>query len=284
MSSLSRTQLEQLAARGDVPPALSPMAGATSSDLYLLEYPDRREVLRIFRAERWDVPADELSRREVLILQALAETPLPAPAPIDTFMDNGVLMSWLPGTVELPQQPDPTWLKQLAETLAAIHSSGITVPCAYESWNDTIADRQPAWWSDEVLWAEAQMQAAAAPEFEPVFVHRDYHPVNVLWEDGRIVGIVDWINACMGPIGADVAHCRGNLAIMYGLETAEAFLAAYQALAPDYQHHPYWVLDDALSAMPIVDVYPPWIEFGLTGLTTERVRERLLAYIEAALR
>ena len=284
MNSLSRTQLEQLIAREEVLPTLSPMAGATSSDLYLLEYPDRREVLRVFRAERWDTPADELSKREVLILQALADTPLPAPAPIDTFMDNGVLMSWLPGTVEVPQQPDPAWLEQLANSLAALHASGISVPYTFESWNDTSADERPAWWGDEVLWAEAQAQAAATPEFEPVFIHRDYHPVNVLWENGGIVGIVDWINACMGPIGVDVAHCRGNLAVMYGLETAEAFLAAYQAVSPGYQHHSYWDLDDALSAMPNVDVYPPWTEFGLTELTTELVRERLLACIEAALR
>jgi hypothetical protein len=31
--------------------------------------------------------------------------------------------------------------------------------------------------------------------------------VNVLWEENGISGIADWINACMGPIGIDVAHC-----------------------------------------------------------------------------
>ena len=156
------------------------------------------------------------------------------------------------------------------------------VPYVYESWNDTRADEPPFWWRDAGLWVEAQARSADRPAFAPNFIHRDYHPVNVLWKDGLISGVVDWINACMGPIGVDVAHCRGNLAVMYGLETADAFLAAYQDESPTYQHDPYWDLDDALSAMPNVDVYPPWKEFGLTGLTTGLVRQRLIAFIEAA--
>ncbi len=285
MNLLSPAQLEQLNARGETAAAISPLSGATSSDLYLLEYPDRREVLRVFKVERWETPADELSAREISILQAVAGVPVPTPAAIDTFMANGVLMSWLPGAVELPRQPESAWLEALAQSLVAIHSGGSTVPYRYESWNDTRADEQPpSWWEDGGLWAEVQACVAAEPGYEPNFIHRDYHPVNVLWENGRISGVVDWINACMGPIGVDVAHCRGNLAVMYGLETADAFLVAYQALSPGYEHHPYWDLDDALSAMPNVDVYPPWLEFGLADLTTELVRERLLAFIEAALR
>jgi Ser/Thr protein kinase RdoA (MazF antagonist) len=260
------------------------MAGATSSDLYLLEYPDRREVLRVFRAERWEITADELSKREILILEALTGTALPAPAPIDTFMANGVLMSWLPGDVELPGQPDRQWLGKLAHTLAAIHSSSITVPYVYESWNDTTVDAQPSWWHDADLWTAAQQRARQQPAFAPLFIHRDYHPVNLLWQAGEISGVVDWINACMGPAGVDVAHCRLNLAIMYGLEAADVFLSEYVEAAPGYEHDSFWDLDDALGALPNVEPYAPWAEFGLTGLTTEGVRERLMAFVAAAIR
>jgi aminoglycoside phosphotransferase (APT) family kinase protein len=282
--SLAEDQLQAIVARTGEKPAISGMAGATSSDLYLLAYPDHREVLRIFRAERWKVPAASLSQQEVQILQALIGTSIPTPAPIATFMNNGVLMSWLRGVVRLPWQPGRTWLARLAATLAEIHTSAVTVPYLYESWNDTRTGQPPTWWRDAGLWAEAQARSAARPAFEPTFIHRDYHPVNVLWDDGQISGVVDWINACMGPAGVDVAHCRGNLAVMYGLETADAFLAAYQEASPGYRHHPYWDLDDALSAMPNVDVYPPWREFGLSGLTADLVRQRLIAFVEAALR
>lgn len=260
------------------------MSGATSSDLYLLEYPDHREVLRVFRAERWETPADELSTRESRILDALRQTSLPVPRPIATLAGNGVLMSWLPGVVDLPRLPTGQWLATLAGTLAAIHSSGAEVPYLYESWNQTAAEEPPDWWQDRTLWTNIQSYVQATPNFTPVFIHRDYHPVNVLWEGERISGVVDWINACMGPVGVDVAHCRLNLAIMYGQDTADAFLAAYMNAAPGYRHHAYWDLDDALGALPDVKPYPPWAEFGLSGLTTELVRSRMEAFVAAALR
>lgn len=287
VKDLSQNQLQKLASRAGSVPEVTPIPGATSSDLYLLQYPlgqypDRREVLRVFRAERWDIPARDLSIRELRILESLTQTSLPAPAPIATFESNGVIMSWLPGAVILPRRPDAGWLATLARTLARIHQSGIEVPFTYESWNDTRANDRPGWWQDRALWANAQAHASKAPDFDPVFIHRDYHPVNVLWEESSISGVVDWINACMGPAGIDVAHCRLNLAIMYGPESADGFLEAYRATSTDYQHDYYWDLEDALGALPDVEPYAPWAEFGLRGLSTEMVRTRLVAFIEAA--
>jgi hypothetical protein len=106
--------------------------------------------------------------------------------------------------------------------------------------------------------------------------------VNVLWETGRITAIVDWINACMGPPGIDVAHCRLNLALMYGPAVADTFLDAYQDAAPDYRHDTFWDLEDALGTLPDVAPYPPWAEFGLTDLSTDLVRSRLEAFVATA--
>lgn len=282
MKALSQDQLRQLTARAGSSPEVSPLPGATSSDLFLLSYPAHREVLRVFRTERWDDSAKDLSAREVRILEALQVTTLPTPKPLGTFGDNGVLMSWLPGAVILPKRPDAAWLASLARTLNDIHRSRLNVPYTYEAWNDTTVDDRPDWWQDGSLWADAQALSAEAPDFDPILIHRDYHPVNVLWEGESISGIVDWINACLGPAGIDVAHCRLNLAIMYGQETAEAFLAAYRHAAPGYRHDCFWDLEDALGALPSVKPYAPWAEFGLTGLTTKRVRTRLETFIKSA--
>ena len=116
----------------------------------------------------------------------------------------------------------------------------------------------------------------------PVLLHRDYHPVNLLWGQARVSGVVDWINACMGPPGVDVAHCRLNLALMYGMAAADAYLAAYQHHAPGYRHDFYWDVDDALSAPLHVLPYVPWSEFGLTELTREILQSRLEAFVQAA--
>ncbi len=271
-------------ATGSRPLSVAPMPGATSSELYLLRYPDRQWVLRLFRAERWEIPAGELSRREIELLNALADSIVPAPRPVQALTDNGVIMTWLPGRVELIEQPTDAWLTALAARLAEIHEQNIEVPVRYTSWNDTHIDQPPQWWQDQDLWVAAQATTSIQPDYPATFIHRDYHPVNVLWEDGKICGIVDWINACMGPVGIDVAHCRLNLALMYGQAAADAFLAAYQDLAPGYAHDAYWDLEDALGALPDVVPYPPWAEFGLTGLTTELVRDRLQEFVAAAIR
>ena len=69
------------------------------------------------------------------------------------------------------------------------------------------------------------------PEVRECFIHRDYHPVNVLWQDSQVNGIVDWPNACRGPAGIDVAWCRVNLRSTHGVAIADRFLDLYCAAA-----------------------------------------------------
>lgn len=267
------------------PVTLAPLPGATSSDLFLVQSASRKLVLRLFKAERWELPAATLVERESSILATLVDTALPTPVPEAKLpAEGGVIMSWLPGEVLLPRNPDPDWLNELARTLAGIHRLSVEVPFGYESWNDMRRQPAPEWWQDAGLWDAAQRFASEPPDYQPVFVHRDFHPVNLLWQDGRVSGIVDWINACMGPLGIDVAHCRLNLALMYGIAAAEAFLDAYVRHCPDYGHNPFWDLDDALGALPNVAPYPPWAVFGLTGLTTTMMQHRIEQFIGSAVR
>ena len=68
------------------------------------------------------------------------------------------------------------------------------------------------------------------PSYDGTFLHRDFHPRNVLWTGDEITGIVDWVETSWGPAWLDVAHCRTNLAITHGTEVADRFGAAYQRL------------------------------------------------------
>jgi hypothetical protein len=116
-------------------------------------------------------------------------------------------------------------------------------------------------------------------------IHRDYHPTNVLWQDGRVSGIVDWVNACRGPANIDVAWCRGNLARLYGVDVADRFLEAYQVLAGSYfQYHPHWDLMGIIEVLPgPPQVYPPWVDFGIRHLAPNLVRERVDDYLASVL-
>jgi aminoglycoside phosphotransferase (APT) family kinase protein len=47
---------------------------------------------------------------------------------------------------------------------------------------------------------------AATPPESPVLLHLDYHPLNVLVEDGRVTAVLDWANARVGDPRADLAR------------------------------------------------------------------------------
>ncbi len=79
----------------------------------------------------------------------------------------------------------------------------------------------------------------ARPTGPDAFIHRDFHPANLLWVDGRLTGVVDWVNACVGPAGVDTAHCRVNLAILWGAEAADRQLPG----------DPAWDVEAAMGAL-----------------------------------
>ena len=77
------------------------------------------------------------------------------------------------------------------------------------------------------------------------FIHRDFHPLNVVWNDASPVGLVDWVNGCIGPIESDVASCRINIAVsdrsLDGWALADEFLA--RCADQGVPWHPSWDLD-----------------------------------------
>ena len=134
----------------------------------------------------------------------------------------------------------------------------------------------PARWERAIeFWLKAE------PESRAVFIHRDYHPTNVLWHGDAVSGVVDWINACRGPAGVDVAHCRTNLAQMYGPEAADRFLDAYLDVADGFAYDPYWDVDSVLDmCLPQPTYYEPWQHFGLGLIAPDEMRRRVDAHLE----
>ncbi len=44
-----------------------------------------------------------------------------------------------------------------------------------------------------------------------MLLHGDLWPGNVLWQDGRLVAVVDWEDGAVGAPLIDVASARGDL-------------------------------------------------------------------------
>ncbi len=193
-------------------------------------------------------------QREVDALTFANRHGLPVPAVVASDLSgdevgDGVatlLMTFLPGRpVGVPDA------HRLAEVAAAIHDvDPADFGHDYFPWCREVTTGPPPTAARPGLWAAAiDRWVNDMPAYRPTFVHRDFHPGNVLWRrDGR-AGIVDWADACRGPWGCDVAHCRANLIRLAGPEAADRFLAAYCALT-GRTYDPYWEIASVLEHGP----------------------------------
>jgi len=268
------------------------MLGGSSTAIHAVDVRDRRGkterlVMRRFIRPNWKYPG--LARREANVLEALERARYPAPrlvafddGPHETDV-RALLMTRLPGRVEIsPERVEP-WLRQMAEALPSIHAIRLSDDMRrYRPYYDPRTRRAPAWSKQPEAWrAVIDLARTRQPRTTPRPIHRDYHPGNILWQRGKLAGVIDWINACAGPLQVDIAHCRVNLVRLYGLDVADRFLAAYALAAgmsvEDYD--PYW------DAMGVVDSgHSPQITapaLAPRGLTVARMRSRLDAFAVA---
>lgn len=273
------------------------MAGSTSSSLFLVRIGgrsgERRFVLRLLDNRRWLQEEPDLAAREAAALEEAERARLRAPRLVAFASEDvgfgapAVLTTFVEGRVELrPHDGLEGWVKGLAQELASIHRHQPTgFPWRYKSWVSPGALAPPPWSARSRAWERAiELWLQGVPGGGSVFLHGDFHPVNVLWRQGRVSGAVDWINACAGPPGVDVAHCSVNLALMHGTETAQRFVEAYGQVAGGFILHPCWELDRLLDlCLPEPSFYPPWETFGLDRIPAAVLRRRAEAHLEHVL-
>ncbi|MDA0174269.1 phosphotransferase [Solirubrobacter taibaiensis] len=215
------------------------MTGGVTSAMHALDLDGRALVLRRIDKEPWLTHAAELIGREAEVLDRLADTPVPAPRLI-AHASPRLLMTRVPGTLRLADPP----LEALARTLVAIHRVDAR-PRTYQSW---VRVTEPPEWGDHDLWRWAlDAVAQPAPDYDGVFLHRDFHAGNVLFAGDEVGGVVDWVETSYGPSDLDVAHCCTNLALRNGVEAVEAFRAEYVRAGGKLAGDLYWRLLDAVG-------------------------------------
>ena len=273
--------------------AAAVMRGATSSRLDDVELDDggarRHVVLRRFTDEKWVKREPDLATREGVSLQHAKRAGLPVPAvlAIDTRgEESGVpatLVEKIEGTVVLEPTNQDEWLRGLAQSAAQIHrveASGFR--WKYRRYNDGARLFVPAWSKQQAAWKTAiELVEGAAPSYRECFIHRDYHPSNVVWQNGKVSGVVDWVNGCRGPAAIDVAWCRHNLANLHSVAVADDFLEAYiQAAGSEFVYDPYWDLMTVVELLPgPPTMYEGWRAAGVAPITNATMRERVDDYI-----
>lgn len=279
-----------------------PLRGGVSGSVFIVyvEVPDgptRSVVLR-----RYDAPwhGDDPLRctREFRTLAMLAKHQFPAPRPLMLDQDGAsfgaptVVMSRLPGRPRLQPAGVDGYVRQLAETLAPLHGLPVEdfdfLPDGTLALTQTLDARRVA---DDPIEPSlrqavlARWPGVAACSAPQVVQHTDYWPGNVLWRRGRLTGVVDWEDVRLGDPSRDVAICRGDLSLLFGLDVADAFAEQYERIVGRaLTNLPFWDLVTCTLALAEVDHWVPgWRALGRYDLTVEVARARLRSLAQRSL-
>jgi aminoglycoside phosphotransferase (APT) family kinase protein len=277
--------------------AVRVLPGATSSLLHAVEVEGptgkRSLVLRRFVNEKWVNAEPDVAVREGMSLQHATRAGLPAPELIALDADGehcgvpATLVTRLEGSVVLEPADWKQWLRGLAAAATRIHRvDAAGFRWKYRRYNEGATLTLPRWSKQQDAWAKAIEVVEGPPRsYSECFVHRDYHPSNVLWQNGRVSGVVDWVNGCRGPAGIDVAWCRHNLANLHGVSVADEFLSSYVAAAgSEFTYDPYWDLMSVVELLPgPPSMYEGWRASGIPNISNAVMRERVDEYVASVI-
>ncbi len=244
-----------------------------------------RDVLVLRQYEDADSYTAAQVRHEVATLRAVHHAGLPAPEQIAADADGresdghpAILMTRLPGRLDVTPADPEGWLRQIAAMAVRIHNVQVAAgpfearidAAAYTTYGWSQRTRSliptsagtpviPASATRPAVWSTAfDILRQHAPEPATCFIHRDFNLFNLLWRRGRLTGVVDWTRSCTGPADFDLGHCRLNLAVLFGAHWAERLRLAYEAEAGRAMD-PWWDLyavtaycDEWRSLIPVM--------------------------------
>jgi aminoglycoside phosphotransferase (APT) family kinase protein len=234
----------------------------------------RQVVLRRYVRPELIEEEPGIAAREARTLEFVESLPVPTPQLLGvdpTGIEAGVpsvIMSrlggrvhWWPSDTE-PSDKEPSdtepsdmnrWLSGLAELLPVVHDARPPQEGVVPRFAPYAPERYvpPRWSTEDRVWERAfEIFLDPPPAGERVFVHRDFHPGNVLWSRKRVSGLVDWQAACIGRPALDVGHCRANL-YQYGLEVADRFSSLWEAVSG--RTYDPWT--EIVSIVGVMDVF-----------------------------
>jgi aminoglycoside phosphotransferase (APT) family kinase protein len=268
-----------------------------------------RDVLVLRQYEHADGDTAALVRHEAATLRAVHDAGLPAPEPIaadadgrDTDGHPALLMTRLPGRLDITPAAPEGWLRQIAAMAVRIHDVQVAAgpfearidAAAFTTngWRQRTRSLIPASAGTPVIPASAARPAVweaafgilrqQAPEPATCFIHRDFQHFNLLWRRGRLTGVVDWARSCTGPADFDAGHCRLNLAVLFGADWAERLRLAYEAEA-GRAVDPWW---DLYAVTAYSDEWRSFIPVQVAGrapVDTAGMTSRVEDLLEATL-
>ncbi len=181
--------------------AATPVSGGEDTTIWRIDRLSGQYALRVF------APGEERKcAREVATMRAAEAGGIPVPTVYAEGSWHGrpaLLLSWCPGQTlfaALREKPLRVWSLgvMFGRMQARLHTIPLpdAPPYAPDQWLD---------WGG-TLDAPLRERLLAVARRPLVLCHFDYHPLNVMTDDGRVTAVLDWPNGLPGDPRADLAR------------------------------------------------------------------------------
>jgi len=172
--------------------SITPVTGGADTAIWRVEHDRTVSALRVLRPEQASVAAIEQAAMQA----ASGALPVPEIRATTTWSDRPVmLIEWMRGeplfhAVMRDLHHPAKWGRLLGTAQAKLHevSGPAELPSVQHSWLGRLNPDLPADATGTTL------------------LHFDFHPLNVLVENGEISGVIDWTNAAAGDSRFDAAR------------------------------------------------------------------------------
>lgn len=294
--------IAEAVAPGSVVVSLRRLSGGLDNGMHVLELSAagqtvRRVVLRRFGGEG-DVPARR-AVREWRVLTLLLELGIAVPEPVLLDQDgtlagsSAIVISFINGRPALVPSDIPDWTVQVADALYGLHSArtgnydvrflaepqGIVDSATVRCTGRERFHAHPLGYRLRDAMLEAIDDAVAVA---PSLTHGDFWPGNVLWQNGRLLAIVDWTEVRQRDPAEDVGYMWMDLEIVGEAGAATEFLNRYAERNGGTPSNLRLAQMMAVSrALPDPVMWmPSWVGAGRVALNVEDVRWNLSQMIE----
>jgi aminoglycoside phosphotransferase (APT) family kinase protein len=283
------------------------LKGGISAEMTALEIerPDGQTKRMIVRrpGDRSLEQNSHAAKDEFKLLQITQSLGLATPTPYhldqsgQIFSTPYLVIDYIEGKPEFAPSNLADFILQLATYLAKIHRVDCSnldlsfLPKQAKGFADNFGKRSTK--VDKSL-DEGRIRATLASVWPlpqrnaSVLLHGDFWPGNILWQDNKLVAVVDWEDAKLGDPLTDFAISRLDMLWIFGLDAMNSFTHHYKSMmAINYTDLPYWDLWAALRLVRLAGsnlaewaaFFPP---FGRHDITEQTMRENYSFFITQA--
>ena len=226
-----------------------------------------------FDPPRW--PGSPMARsklaRGVAALNVAEQHGLAAPRLIACDLDGheaglpASLETVLPGNGGWPQTPTAAGWRDAGAAIARVHRVTLQPQEHLPLLRPVFPSRSRS--TPLLQLADELVRRYEWPRGDPVFLHHDLWPGNLLWIGDRCVGLIDWKEAHVGNPGVDLANLRFHAAMLHGPDAAVLVLEGWEdEIGRKATDVAYWDAVWALFSRDALDEFlkPPFNEYGST--------------------